>query len=70
LIFLQILISSYSTVYAAGYFMAPTLSRLHSIEWIDELWIEKDLEGTGLGLTEILPLHLFRGTEENRKTSG
>jgi hypothetical protein len=42
---------------------------LYSLEWQDDKkwWIEKDLEGNGPGVIQILSQHLSGGTEENHE---
>jgi hypothetical protein len=39
--------------------------RLYSVEWQDDAWTWKDLEGSSHDLTEVLPRHLPAATEKN-----
>jgi hypothetical protein len=47
------------------YFTTLSVSRLYSVEWQDDRWIGKDLEGSGLRLVEVLSLEGLKKTTKD-----
>jgi hypothetical protein len=44
-----------------GYFMTLSVSRIFSVEWKEEWWIGKNLEGSGSRVTEFVSWYLLGG---------
>jgi hypothetical protein len=60
--------ATYVSVYAAS--QTLSVARPYIVEWQNDRWTGKDLEGSDRSLNEVLSQHLPGGTEEKlRKTS-
>jgi hypothetical protein len=57
----------YFVFFLVGYLTTLSVTRLYSVEWRDDCWLNKDLEGSGCLLTEILSWHSPAGNEVNHE---